>query len=190
MRVPVLIAFACTLSLATNASAQNTRPLQELLYADAKVGSLFFTFQFTTSAGYRITDHHGVGIGYHVENSSSSYSGTDWRGFGLDYRYATDNGFIFKAGGGLITSAGTYTDSVEDYVHTGGGHFVDFSADYQLRCGMTFGVYFTRAGGMKFDRYLYDGSYSPENAVYADSSVESMGNLGVSVGFAFPRRGR
>jgi len=189
--------FILFLLLVISSQAQEKRALQDLIYADAKFGFMIFpddagvsTRQITASVGYRITPGHGIGIGYHDEAVGGAYTGTSFRGIGMDYRFATRNGFIFKAGGGIILSGGQYEDTPRRFEYIEGGTFLDFSVDYQLRPGITFGLYFSRAKGMEFDAYTLKEFSLSGVETYSGVVDGEQANLGLSVGFAFPWRGK
>ena len=182
-----LLALLITLQL----DAQDKRPIYDWFYADVKLGLVLFeehssNTQFTYSAGVRITENHGIGIGFHGESAGNAYNRTGLRGYGLDYRYTTSYGLIAKAGGGIVTTGYRYTDGIEEWRYTDGGSFVDFSLDYQFRFGLTVGVYYSRAFGMEFDYYTEE---PPLYVMTFNRAVtERMTNYGISLGYALPWR--
>lgn len=164
-----------------NIQAQEKRTFKDLLYADAKVGWRTFSRgfqsnnQITSSVGYRISQQYGLDLSYRSESSGGVYESSRFHGAGANFRYKAENGLIFKVGGGSVLSVSGNEEYLEEYEYAGGGYFMSFSLDYQIRNGITCGIYYTDAT-MSFEPY--DG--------VGPAETYSQRNFGVSMGFAVP----
>ena len=184
------------LTLLTAPLTAQTSPLP--FFLDLRAGALLYDFdagkgnsQTVFGAGYRINHRHGLGLSYHIERVSDAYGGNvDFRGVGLDWRITADNGFIVKLGGGWVTGNDSYWTEWERRTYLGGGGFVDLSLDYQLRTGITFGVYVSNVTGIRYDAYRLDVGADPGDFIYLGVREDETTNFGLSVGLAFPRRKR
>ena len=186
-----LFALLITLQL----DAQDKRPIHDWFYLDAKLGPNFvpesISFYADVSVGYRINNRHAVGVSRRF-NAIVDYSQTDYTTYALEYRYATENGFIAKARAGFVGGANFYPlndgpdDALEVYNHTGSGFHYDLSLDYQLRFGLTLGVTYGLTSNVGFDHYM--GTTPNGGMTYRGTDVRNYSTYGISLGLALPWR--
>ena len=183
-----LFALLITLQL----DAQDKRSFHDYLYGDIKVGvgtplDEGVVTQTTISLGYRIDDHHAIGIGRHYENRivNAMYGNWSYTSYAPEYRYSTANGLIAKVAGGWVHAATHEQWLMEEDAYQGEGYFYEVSLDYQFKFGATVGVSFSRAHDMNFDYWEYDAVGGA--GTVPSTSSRTFTNLGVSLGYAFPR---
>lgn len=189
----ILALFALLITLQLD--AQDRRPFINYLYADVKLGLGFHNGPYLGSAhtpisiGYRIDQNHAVGITRHFTLAGIiTHRHLDYTGYGAEYRYATQNGFIAKATTGLVTGASGGSTYGYWYEYTGGGYFGGLSLEYQLRFGLTFGAYLSTAQNMSFDDYYLDDDTN--ESVYYNSEKRRLTTAGITLGYALPVRTR
>jgi len=111
-------------------------------------------------------------------------------GLGIDYRYTTDFGLITKIGVGKVLNGWQAEDTSDEYVYKSSKLFTNFSVEYQLGIGITFGIYATFSPEMTFDRYLPGIHSEPfidsEELIFQNESKSQFVNFGVSIGYAVP----
>lgn len=180
-------------------SVEAQTKLKDKIYADINIGfnNIFdnnANSQLQAGIGYRINKRHGVGLSYHREIGGNVYSFRGIRGIGIDYRYSTIYGIIFKAGIGKIVDAWAIVDDDSKFVYKNSKLFTDFSLSYQIRPGFTFGFYYTFSPGITFESYLPQHSVEPyidsDDLVYQNDIKYSFISYGLSIGYALPLKKR
>jgi hypothetical protein len=204
--------FALFLSFTIHAQEGSKKSTADLPYfVDADVGALI-VLDYSASgyahaalgAGYRFHPYHGAGLEYRRGYFSNSYDEDISNALGASYRF-TYRGLFAKVSLGLIVDSKRYTDEYHTrYNSTGGGHYQNLTLGYRFRSGILIGASLAGYINRNFDReqfvfdvepeYPYDriedippdaGSMEP-----AGQFTESFGTLTLTLGYAFPGRGR
>ena len=195
------------------AQDQRTTGVRDLpFFLDAE-GGAFVPFDYSASgfthfalgAGYRLHPLHAVGLEYRRGHFSNAYSDQASGGLGAVYRL-TYRGLFAKVGAGLIVgSTKNEYESYIDYRSAGGGHYRNLTLGYRFRSGILIGASAAGYWNRRFDRrwfnfyeepdYVYwssldeltaeDGFFTP-----AGSIRDPFATLTLTVGYAFPGRGR
>jgi len=189
MKQQIIIIILFFFAFHSTANAQSN--WKEKIYADAKVGLAGgANSQLQFAAGYLLHKNHGIGLSYHREVAGNPYSFSGMRGLGVDYRYSTDFGLITKIGVGKMLDGWAAEDNATQFVYKSSKLFTDFSIEYQIRAGFTFGLYLTFSPEIVFDTYLLARDVEPyidsDELVFQREEKEKFGNFGVSIGYALP----
>lgn len=163
------------------------------IYAQVGLG-LFPSFgafmaEPSLAVGYRINPGVGVGIEFRQPSGGNESFSDVANVVGVQVRRQFDSGWWGALGGGLVLSASEGDDGFTDNEYKSGGQYASLDLGYQLRWGLTLGVYGTAVWGTTH----YDRVYNFDTEVYertGSTHVHSFPSMGFKLGFAFPARGR
>ncbi|MEM6769070.1 MAG: hypothetical protein AAF597_00685 [Bacteroidota bacterium] len=193
MRFPFLFVLLLTTALLYAQSDSDKTFTRSPVFLQVGVGTLpttdLFCTEFSAAVGYQAGQYFGIGLEYRTTGSASVSISRSARVLGVHLRRQSPGGWMLNVGGGAVLDAGESDDGYFQYEYHSGGTYLAADVCYQLRWGLTVGVYVTAVWGQTFDDFEFNidtNEYEPLSTRHEDQ----FAGLGVKIGYAFPFRSR
>ena len=148
-----------------------------------------FAAEISVAGGYRVTPAFGVGLEFRSTGASGASFGHSASLLGVQVRGHARRGWYGLLGGGAVLSASQGSDGFISYDYLSGGSYLATDLGYQVRWGLTLGVYMTVVSNTRHD-VIYYNLDTDEYERPGEVDEHGFFSLGFKVGYAFPGRPR
>lgn len=214
MRTVLIIIFGLITIVSQAQETSKSKHSKSRIFADIDIGvllvpdySFIINTHFSVGAGYRINEHHGLGIEYRTARLSNTYYSDSGKGVGLCYRLTYKGIFLKLSAGKQFSGKKGALESILKHDYDSGGSYQNMMLGYHFRNGIFLGFSLTNFRNTQFqtaafefyDDYTGERDFfndvrelPPEAGTFLPSEVRENEFLTgtITFGYAFPGRGR